>query len=278
MGSRLELREAVQARNALRRDEERALFARLASEDGPAARDAIVERFLPLAHQLARRYRNVEDIEDLDQVAAIGLVKAIDRFDPERGLAFSSFAVPTILGELKRHLRDRGWAVRVPRQLQELATRLESLSNELVAQLGRSPTAAELAEGTGSTIEQVLEALQARTARRAVSLDQPPHDADEPDARGLEIAVDEAGFSIAEDAAVLDGLLGELSERELQILRLRFSEDLTQSEIGRIAGLSQMHVSRTLRASLQRLRETATRHGMPGGPDPSHASAEPDVQ
>lgn len=266
MGSGLEFRETVQARNALRRDEERALFARLAREHSPAARDAIVERFLPLAHQLARRYRNVEDIEDLKQVAAIGLVKAIGRFDPERGLAFSSFAFPTILGELKRHLRDRGWAVRVPRDLQELTARLESLSNELVAQLGRSPTAAELAERTGSTIEQVLEALQARTARRAISLDQPAHDADEPDAGGLEIAVDEAGFSTAEDATVLDGLLGELSERELQILRLRFSEDLTQSEIGKIAGVSQMHVSRVLRASLERLRETATRDAMPGLP------------
>ena len=196
----------------------------------------------------------------------MGLLKAIDRFDPQRGLAFSSFAFPTILGELKRHLRDRGWAIRVPRDLQELAGRLESLSNELVAQLGRSPTAAELAESTGSTIEQVLEALQARTARRAISLDQPAHDVDDPGTGGLEVAVDEAGFSTAEDAIVLDALLGQLSERELQIVRLRFIEDLTQSEIGEIVGFSQMHVSRVLRASLQRLQETAIRQSMPARP------------
>ena len=264
--SRVEVRRPVPTRHALRRHEERALFARLAREHSPAARDAIVERFLPLAHQLARRYRHTEDIDDLKQVAAIGLVKAISRFEPARGLAFSSFAVPTILGELKRHLRDRGWAIRIPRELQERAARLESLSSELTTQLGRSPTTAELAAHTGATTEQVLEALQARTARRAVSLDQPAHDPDEPGAGGLEIAVDEDGFSTAEDATVLDGLLGELTERERQILRLRFSADLTQSEIAQIVGVSQMHISRVLRTSLQRLRETADRQSMPARP------------
>jgi len=234
------------------------LFARLARERSPAAREAIAERFLPMAQQLARRYRNVEDIDDLEQVAAEGLVKAIDRFDPERGLAFSSFAFPTILGELKRHLRDRSWAVRVPRALQELGARLERLSNELVPQLGRSPTAAELAERTGTPIETVLDALAARTARRATSLDQ-PYDADRSEAAHLEVAVEEPGFGAAEDATMLEGLLDELSARELQIMRLRFSEDLTQSEIGEIVGLSQMHVSRVLRTSLERLQTAAVR-------------------
>jgi RNA polymerase sigma-B factor len=264
MASAVELPRTVQARHALRQDEERALFARFARDRSPAARDAIVERFLPLAYQLARRYRNVEDIDDLEQVAAMALVKAIDRFDPQRGLAFSSFAFPTILGELKRHLRDRGWAIRVPRDLQELAVRLERLSNELVAQLGRSPTVAELAESAGSSIEQVLEALQVRSVRRVVSLDQPAHDVDDSDTHSLEFAVDEAGFSTAEDAIVLDGLLRELSERELQIVRLRFVDDLTQAEIGQIVGVSQMHVSRVLRASLQRLQEAADRQSTLG--------------
>jgi RNA polymerase sigma-B factor len=241
------------ARDALAQEDERALFTRWPADRRPAARGAIVERFLPLAHRLARRFRHFDDIEDLEQVAAIGLVKAIDRFDPERGTAFSSFAFPTILGELRRHLRDRAWALRVPRDLQVLATRLEPLSIELATQLGRFPTAAELAEHTGSTIEQVLDALQARTARHAISLDQPSSDADEP---ALEIAVEEAAFSEADDATAMDELLSELSDRQRQILRLRFSADLTQSEIGEIVGVTQMHVSRVLRTSLERLRET----------------------
>jgi RNA polymerase sigma-B factor len=248
---------SMEPRTALQRQEERALFARLARERSPAARDAIAERFLPLAQQLAQRYRNVEDIDDLEQVAALGLVKAIDRFDPERGLAFSSFAFPTILGELKRHLRDRCWAVRVPRDLQELSVRLQRVSYELVPQLGRFPTAAELAEHTGTPIEKVLDALAARTARRATSLDQ-PYEADEPEATRLEVAVYEPGFEAAEDATVVEGLLGELSDRERQILRLRFREDLTQSEIGEIVGLSQMHVSRVLRTTLERLQTAVT--------------------
>ena len=264
MASAVEFPQTVQARHALRRDEERALFARLARERSPAARDAIVERFLPLAYQLARRYRNVEDIDDLEQVAAMALVKAIDRFDPQRGLAFSSFAFPTILGELKRHLRDRGWAIRVPRDLQELAGRLESLLERTGRTARALPDRRRACRARGSSIEQVLEALEVRSARRLVSLDQPAHDADDPGTRGLELAVDEAGFSTAEDAIVLDGLLRELSERELQIVRLRFIEDLTQAEIGQIVGVSQMHVSRVLRASLQRLQEAANRQSIPG--------------
>jgi RNA polymerase sigma-B factor len=242
--------------NALQRQEERALFARLARERSPAARDAIAELFLPMAKQLARRYRNVEDVEDLEQVAAVGLVKAIERFDPERGLAFSSFAFPTILGELKRHLRDHGWAVRVPRDLQELGARLQRLSEELLPRLGRYPTAAELAENTGTPIEKVLDALAARTARRTTSLDQ-PYDADESETAQFEVAVEEPGFGAAEAATMLDGLLGELSDRERQIVRLRFGQDITQSEIGEIVGLSQMHVSRVLRTSLERLQTVA---------------------
>ena len=235
------------------REEELALFTRLARDRSPAARNAIVERYLPLAHRLARRYSHFEEIEDLEQVAAVGLVKAIDRFDAERGTAFSSFAFPTILGELRRHLRDRAWALRVPRDLQVLATRLGPLSLALAPQLGRFPTAAELAEYTGSTLEQVLDALQARGARLAVSLDQPARDADEP---ALEIAVEETGFRAAEDANAMDGMLRDLSDRERQIVQLRFSGDLTQSEIGEIVGVTQMHVSRVLRSSLERLRET----------------------
>jgi RNA polymerase sigma-B factor len=240
-----------------RREHERRLFARLAIDRSPAAREAIVEQFLPLARQLARRYRNADDIEDLEQVAAMGLVKAIDRFDPDRGLAFSSFAFPTILGELKRHLRDRGWSVRPPRSVQERAARVEQAANALLAELGRSPTVVELAERVESTVEEVLEARQLATARHAISLDE-PRDADDPRSHGRTIAIDEAGFDAAEDAMILDGLMRELTPRERLLLTLRFREDLTQSQIGEIAGISQMHVSRTIRAALAKLQAAAS--------------------
>jgi RNA polymerase sigma-B factor len=246
------------------RCEERALFARLASDGTPAARDALVQRFMPLARKLAQRYRGVEDIEDLEQVAAIGLVKAIDRFDPERGVAFSSFAFPTIRGELMRHLRDHGWALRVPRDAQALAVRLDRVSTELVPELGRSPTVAELADRIGTTTEFVLEALQVATARRAESLDEPRRDseAEQP----LEVAVVETGFARAEDADELDRLAEGLSERERVILDLRFREELTQSQIAEIVGVSQMQVSRLIRKALARLQAVAASREGTGAP------------
>ena len=246
-------------RRLVRQTEERALFERLAEDRSPATRDALVERFMPLARQLARRYRGGHELEDLEQVAAIGLVKAIGRFDPERGLAFSTFAFPTIIGELKRHLRDHGWAVRVPRGVQEVYVRVERVTGELATALGRAPTAAELAERIGSTVEQVLEARQARTALRADSLDQPWNGSEDPDAAGIEIAIDETGFAAAEDVAVLDDLFGCLSERERLVLRLRFVDDLLQSEIGEILGVSQMQVSRLIRRAIAQLQVAARR-------------------
>jgi RNA polymerase sigma-B factor len=243
----------------VRQAEERALFARLAEEGTPAARDAIVARFMPLARQLARRYRSADELDDLEQVAALGLVKAIGRFDPERGLAFSSFAFPTIVGELKRHLRDHGWAVRTPRDVQDVYIRVERATGELATELGRAPTVAELAERTQSTVERVLEARQAVTARRAVSLDQPRYGSDPDDAAGLEVAVEDAGFAAAEDSAMLAGLMGHLSERERHVLRLRFDEDLTQTQISEIVGVSQMQVSRMIRGAMAQLQDAAGR-------------------
>lgn len=247
---------AKDAYRARRANEER-LFARLAAEHSPEARDAIVVQFLPLARRLAGRYRTVEDIEDLEQIAAIGLVKAIDHFDPDRGLAFSSFAFPTIIGELKRYLRDRGWLVRPPRAVQELAARVDYNANALLAERGRSPTAAEIAERVESTVERVLEAMQAATGRHAVSLDQ-PRQADDLGRHEIAIAIDEAGFGAAEAAMQLDDLMLSLTPHERTILNLRFREDLTQSQIGEIVGVSQMHVSRTIRTALVKL-ETAAR-------------------
>ncbi len=233
------------------------LFQHFVLTRSPTDRAALLERFLPLARHLAWRYHRAEDIDDLEQVAAIGLLKAIDRFDPERGLAFSSFAFPTIAGELKRHLRDRCWSVRVPRRVQELAARLEKLSRELAALLGRSATVAQLAEAAGCTTEEVLEARQSLTARRAVSLDQPQHDEDEVGTLGDAIAIEERGFAGAEDGALLEDLIRVLPDRDRAIVALRFRDDLLQSEIAERVGVSQMQVSRILHRAIGSLQDAA---------------------
>jgi RNA polymerase sigma-B factor len=239
--------------------EDRRLLERYHSTGDPAAREALVERFLPLARQLARRYqRGSEPLDDLVQVASLGLLKAIDRFEPGRETAFSSFAVPTILGELKRHFRDRGWSVRVPRDLQELAARVERVGDQLALELGRAPTLDELAVRLGVTVEQVLEAREAAGAYRAVSLDRPRDEEDEGDGVADHMGVEDPGYSLAENAATVQRLMEVLSEREREVLRLRFSEDLTQSEIGLRVGVSQMHVSRLIRQAVGRLRDAAS--------------------
>jgi RNA polymerase sigma-B factor len=224
-----------------------------------AAREQLVQRFLPLARQLARRYRRGgELLDDLVQVASLGLLKAIDRFDPSRETAFSSYAVPTILGELKRHFRDKGWSVRVPRDLQELAVRLEPTSEELARELGRAATPTELAERLDVTLEHLLEAREAAGAYRAISLDRPRDDDEEgADGIGAAFGIEDPGFAEAEDAATVEHLMRVLTEREREVLRLRFAEDLTQAEIGVRIGVSQMHVSRIIRQAIARLREAA---------------------
>ena len=233
------------------------MLERYHRDGDPAARDALVERFLPLARGLARRYQSGgEPLEDLEQVASLALLKAVDRFDPSRPTAFSSFAVPTILGELKRHFRDRGWSVRVPRDLQETAVRVERVTHELTRDLARAPTPAEIASHLGVSTERVLEAREAAGAYRAVSLDR-PHEAEEPEHVSDSIGAEDPGFDLAEDAATVERLMVVLSEREREVLRLRFVEDLTQSEIGRRIGVSQMHVSRLIRHSIAQLRDEA---------------------
>jgi RNA polymerase sigma-B factor len=243
---------------AARTREDRRLLERYHRHGDVAAREALVERFLPLARQLARRYqRGGEPLDDLVQVASLGLLKAIDRFEPDRPTAFSSFAVPTILGELKRHFRDRGWSVRVPRDLQEMTVRVDRTSEELSRQLGRAPTPAEIGEHIGITTEQVLEAREAAGAYRAVSLDRPRDDEDEEAPAADWMGIEDPGFGLAEDAATVERLMTVLSDREREVLRLRFAEDLTQSEIGARVGVSQMHVSRLIRQAVARLRAAA---------------------
>jgi RNA polymerase sigma-B factor len=239
--------------------EDRELFLRHRAGD-PTAREQLVERFLPLARQLARRYQRAEEpLEDLVQVASLGLIKAIDRFEADRDVAFSSYAVPTILGEIKRHFRDRTWAVRVPRDLQELALKVDRAVGQLSRDLHRQPSVAEIAGTVNASEEDVLEALQASSAYRATSFDAPRPGGDEEagDSLGDAVGGDDVGFGLAEDRATLDRLLQVIPPREREILRMRFAEDMTQAEIGQRIGVSQMQVSRLIRQSLARLRSAA---------------------
>jgi RNA polymerase sigma-B factor len=249
-------------------DSDRVLFARARGGDA-RARELLTERYLPLARRLARRYQHSEEsLEDLVQVASLGLLKAIDRFDAHRDVAFSSFAVPTVLGEIKRHFRDRTWSVRVPRDLQELVLRVDRAAAELSVGKRRSPTVAELAEAVGATEEQVLEALRAAGAYHAGSLDAPRPGRVDADAAGESLAdalgADEDGFERAEERATLAPLLARVSSRERLVLTLRFGEDLTQAEIGERIGVSQMQVSRLIRQALTRLRASVAE---PPSPD-----------
>jgi RNA polymerase sigma-B factor len=220
-----------------------------------ADRDELVARHRRLAISLVRRYSRTRDRDDLEQVAMIGLIIAIERFDPSRGLAFASFATPTILGEVKHHFRDLGWAVRAPRHLQELASRIDHVADELTGVLGRVPTPGEIACHCGTTSEHVLEARATATAHWAMSLDAASSNDDERP-RSASMARNEPGYDQAETTADLQRLLASLSERERMILRLRFEEDLHQREIGERLGISQMHVSRLIRAAITHLQQS----------------------
>jgi RNA polymerase sigma-B factor len=219
------------------------------------ARDALIERYMPLARSLALRYRRAsEPLDDLVQVASVGLVKAVDRWDPDRGLAFSSYAVPTILGELRRYFRDSTWDVRPARDLQELCLAVEEAREKLWAKLGRSPTVADLAERLERPEEDIIEALQATEGRSVRSLDAPVHDEEEDSASaGDLIGRHDAEFDRVEAGVTIERLTGVLDDRAREILRLRFQEDLLQSEIAERVGCSQMHVSRIIRSSLEKL-------------------------
>jgi RNA polymerase sigma-B factor len=240
--------------------EDRRLLIRYHEEGDLQAREELVERFLPLARQLARRYqRQNEPLDDLLQVASMGLVKAIDRFDPERGTAFSTYAVPTILGELKRYFRDSGWAVHVPRGMQERVMKLDQASQELHRRLGRSPSAGELAKELDLNSEEVLEAMEAASAYDAISLEEHRSESSDPQEPTYadSLGTEEERYELVEYGATIAPTMKALSERERLILHLRFVEDLTQSEIADRIGVSQMHVSRLIRRALARLRAVA---------------------
>ncbi|MDQ3757822.1 MAG: SigB/SigF/SigG family RNA polymerase sigma factor [Actinomycetota bacterium] len=240
------------------REELRRKFAAFAESRDSSLRDQLVEAHLGLAEYLARRFGNRgEPLDDLVQVASVGLLKAVDRFDPERGVEFSTYATHTIVGELKRHFRDKGWAVRAPRRMQELYLRLGKIISTLSQDLGRSPTIPELAAEAQVSEEEVLEALEAGQAYRFASLDAPSPGDDDGDTLGAHMGDDDPELIDAEHRAALSPLIGRLPPREQKILHYRFFEGLTQSEIAARLGISQMHVSRLLARSLAQLRSAA---------------------
>jgi RNA polymerase sigma-B factor len=258
----LDLKEDIQENlppARARVEEDRRLLNRYHRNGDAIARDELVERFLPLARQLARRYqRGNEPLDDLIQVASIGLVKAVDRFDPERGTAFSSYAVPTILGELKRYFRDSGWAVHVPRGIQERVMTVNNAIAKLSRELGRSPTAAEVADEIHDSPELVLEAMEAAIAYDAISLDTPrTSEEDEGDTYADTMGAIDERFELVEYTSAIGPTMRALPERDRLVLKLRFEDDLTQLEIAERIGVSQMHVSRLIRRALKRLRTVA---------------------
>jgi RNA polymerase sigma-B factor len=249
------------ARSAHDRAHARRLFADLAglSEEDPQrqrVRDELVEMHLPLVEYLARRFRNRgEPLDDLIQVATIGLIKSVDRFDLERGVEFSTYATPTIVGEIKRHFRDKGWAIRVPRRLQELKLSLAKATSELSQKNGRAPTVAELATQLGISEEEVLEGLESANAYSAVSLDAPDTGDDDSPAVADSLGTTDDSLEGVEYRESLKPLLEKLPPREKKILLLRFFGNMTQSQIAAELGISQMHVSRLLARTLAQLRE-----------------------
>jgi RNA polymerase sigma-B factor len=254
-------------------EDEPALLRRYAETRVPALRDEIVRRFMPLARSLALRYRRrSESIDDLVGVANLGLVKAIDGYDPDHGRPFTAYAVPTILGELRRHFRDHVWNVRLPRGLQELAMKVEEATTELTEELGRYPTTAQIGERLGVSTEDVLEALEAAHARRTMSLDASRLSAEETTPTIETIGRAEAGYDRVEADLVAQD--AGLDRREWEVLRLRFVDELTQREIGRRLGVSQMQISRISRRALWKLL-AAVRGERPAAEVPSSMARKP---
>ena len=237
---------------------DKVLLRRYHEQGDLAAREQLIEQYMSLVRSLARRYSyRGEQLEDLVQIGAIGLIKAIDRFDVNRGVELTTYATPNIIGEIKRHFRDRGWSVRVPRGLQELNLQLSRLIEELTVQHGRSPTIPELAKAASVTDEEVLEALESGRAYTSLSLSAGSggHDEDGELDPLESLGTIEHQYEVSEDRAVLAPGFRVLDERERKILHLRFFEGLTQSQIAQQVGISQMHVSRLIRRSLEKIRD-----------------------
>ena len=238
------------------RASDKALLRRYHEEGDLAAREQLIEQYLSLVRSLARRYAyRGEQLDDLVQIGCIGLIKAIDRFDIDRGVELTTYATPNIIGEIKRHFRDKGWAVRVPRGLQELNVQLSKIVEDQTVQLGRSPTIPELAKAAGVEEELVLEALESGRAYTSLSLSVGGSDEDGELDPLESLGTEEHQYSVSEDRAVLAPGFRALDERERRILHLRFFDGLTQSQIAQQVGISQMHVSRLIRRALEKIRD-----------------------
>lgn len=236
--------------------DDRALLRRFKQAPDEATKYELADRFLPLARHVMLRHVNPKspDFEDIEQVASLGLWKAIERFDPEREVAFSTFAVPTISGEIRRYFRDKTWMVRPPRDLLELSVKVEAVIPKLTTELGRQPTVPEIAERLDADDEEILEALQTRNGRQPRSLDAPVQHDEEDGELGDLVGSGDDGFGTAERRADLDRLMRRVTPRDRYVLKLRFEHDMTQAEIGEHLGVSQMQVSRIIRDALGRMR------------------------
>ena len=259
-------RRPSEGRVAWDKDRTRELFRRYKDKGDAAARDQLVMNHLNLVRFLASKFKNRgEPVEDLVQVGTIGLIKAIDRFDPERGLEFTTYATPTIMGEIKRHFRDKGWSVRVPRRLQELSAKVNQATDELTNQLQHSPSVEEIAEHLGTSVEEVLDAMESSSAYSSVPLEGGGSSDDEEAPSVIDhYATEDADLAASDDRIVLEQAIADFSPREQDVIRMRFVDGLTQVEIAERLGISQVQVSRLLRRTLRRLQEKIDPEGIMG--------------
>ncbi len=257
-------RRASSGKAAWDKDRTRELFRRFKQEGDAEARDQLIVNHINLVRFLASKFKNRgESLEDLVQVGTIGLIKAIDRFDPERGLEFTTYATPTIMGEIKRHFRDKGWSVRVPRRLQELSAKVNQASDELTNQLQRSPSVAEIAEHLGTSVDEVLEAMESSSAYSSVPLEGGGGgEEDETPSIIDHYATEDPDLAASDDRIVLEQAIADFSPREQEVVRMRFDEGLTQVEIAERLGISQVQVSRLLRRTLRRIQDKIDPEGL----------------
>lgn len=263
-GSPQPARRSGKGRVAWDKDRTRELFRRYREGGDAEARDQLIVSHLNLVRFLASKFKNRgESLEDLVQVGTIGLIKAIDRFDPERGLEFTTYATPTIMGEIKRHFRDKGWSVRVPRRLQELSAKVNQATDELTNQLQRSPSVAEIAEHLGASVDEVLEAMESSSAYSSVPLEGGgSSDDDEAPSVIDHYATEDADLAASDDRIVLEDAIADFSPRERDVIRMRFVDGLTQVEIAERMGISQVQVSRLLRRTLRRIQDKIDPEGL----------------
>ena len=258
------LRRASGGKAAWDKDRTRELFRRFKEEGDAEARDQLIVNHINLVRFLASKFKNRgESLEDLIQVGTIGLIKAIDRFDPERGLELTTYATPTIMGEIKRHFRDKGWSVRVPRRLQELSAKVNQATDELTNQLQRSPSVAEIADYLGSSVDEVLEAMESSSAYSSVPLEGGGSGEDDESPSVIDhYATEDPDLAASDDRIVLEQAIADFSPREQEIIRMRFEQGLTQVEIAEREGISQVQVSRLLRRALRRLQDKIDPEGL----------------